>query len=477
MTPATASMDSSSDDEDAPRNAFDVLMAPPSKKAKTNGSEPIMIAVVYIRWLKWIDPSEPLYGCPYIGQAVRAHSTAELVAKERWMEENRDATARRKRVGLYHAIKAHGPEAFADNIVEWKQGPRSEVQAWADEREVALIAEHGGPLRDPSMRCTQTLNLDHGGKFGMNFEARDALRTVAWLTFQDELEEYVECHGTALVPRLYVNPVSGYKLGGQLHNVRQGGLWNGHPDEAERIEWLEALPKWAWDAKKTEEYREAISERGKAQWANADETRVEWCRKLSEAQNRPEVKAAHSESAKKQFESQEARKELSERSKAQAAREAAEGKPSLGERGKATTTASWTKEQHQAAQAKRDATAAAKRAKVLEGLTGDALVKKQKEYERNDRKEANRKGRANALLQLPEFAAKGYHWCYHNPSAAQKDGVVFFQDEHGGWCARMGNQGRSQGAGSSSEHARTVVGSAEVATQEAAMEAPEDPED
>ena len=258
-----------------------------------------------------------------------------------------------KRIGLLHELKAHGPEAFDNEVVEWKRGPRSEVQAWADEREVALIAEHGGPLRDPSVRCKQTLNLDKGGKRGCSFEAKDALRTAAWLTFQDEMDEYVECHGTALVPIVYVNSESGYKLGMQLRNVRQGMLWRGHPDEAERIEWLEALPRWAWNAKETDEWREALgerakkqfetpearealserakkqfetpearealserakkqfespaarealSERGRAQWANAsEETRAKWRRKNSEAHSRPEVKAAHSKRARKQW--------------------------------------------------------------------------------------------------------------------------------------------------------------------------------
>ena len=75
-----SAMDSGSSDEEETvtptTSAFDVLMQPPSKKAKVDEEEPIAIAVVYIRWLKWIDPSEPLYMCPYGGQAVRAGDTA-----------------------------------------------------------------------------------------------------------------------------------------------------------------------------------------------------------------------------------------------------------------------------------------------------------------------------------------------------------------------------------------------------------------
>ena len=61
-----------------------------------------------------------------------------------------------KDIGLIHCLDLHGSEAFDDQIVECKRGPRAEVQVWANEREIALIAEHGGPLRDPSVRCKQT---------------------------------------------------------------------------------------------------------------------------------------------------------------------------------------------------------------------------------------------------------------------------------------------------------------------------------
>jgi hypothetical protein len=582
-------MDNSSDEEDACEpttkpNAFDVLMAPPAKKAKVVDGvvDPIYIAVIYIRWLKWIDPSAPLYGCPYVGQAVRAGNTAEEVAAVRWAEENQQALREDKHVGLIHEIKVHGATAFDSQVVEWKQGPRSEVQAWADEREIALISERGGPLRDPSMRCKQTLNLTKGGKGHVNFEAIDAARTVAWLKFQDEMEEYIECYETSLVPVSYANPVSGYKLGETLGHVRfNGTLWKGHPDEANRIAWLETLPGWAWKVREAEgwhdaaserikaamnrpevkaassarakkqfesqeardamserskamwanadeetraewarknseakstpeakaaasergkkqfesqeardalserakkqfesqEARDAVSDRAKAQWANADEeTRVEWRRKTSEAMNRAEVKAASSARGKKQFESQEARDALSDRGKAQATREAAEGKTSLAERGKATRTENWTKEQHDAVQAKRDATAAAKRAAVLSALPESERPKKQAEFDRNDLKEANRKSKANALLQLPSYGEKGYRWCYRHQAQAQKDGVVFFQDSSGVWCARAcGDQGGSQGAGSS-EHAKiTVVAPVAEELEAEDAEAPEEP--
>jgi hypothetical protein len=497
-------MDNSSDEEDACEpatkpNAFDVLMAPPAKKAKVDRAvDPIVIAVIYIRWLKWIDPSAPLYGCPYVGQAVRAGNTANEVAAARWADENRQAVREDKRVGLPHELRVHGATAFDSQVVEWKQGPRSAVQKWADEREIALIAERGGPLRDPSMRCKQTLNLTKGGKGHVCFEAIDASRTVAWLKFQDEMEEYIECYETSLVPVSYANPVSGYKLGATLSHVRVNGtLLKGHPDETKRVEWLESLPGWAWNVRETDEWLEAASERAKAMWANADEeTRAEWRRKQLEARRTPDHKAAASERGKKQFESKEARDALSERGKAQVAREATEGKTSLAERGKATRTENWTKEQREAAvakrkitvanrtqeerdaaQAKKTATNAAKRAAVLAALSESERKKKQAEFDRNDLKEANRRGKANALLNLPSYAEKGYLWCYRNLTQATNDGVVFFQDRSSGvWCARAcGDQGGSQGAGSS-EHAKiTVVAPVAEEIEAEDAEAPEEP--
>ena len=328
-------------------------MQPPSKKAKVDKVDPIMIGVIYIRWLLWIDPSEPLYGCPYVGQAVRAAgNTAQEVATARWNEENGDATRKNKRIGLMHELKLHGTEAFDDQIVEWRRGPRSEVQKWADEREKALIAEHGGPLRDQSVRCKQALNLDNGGKFGMNFESMDALRTVAWLKFQDEIEEYVQINESALVPTDYVNPVSGYRLGRATTHVRHGVLWKGHIDEHSRVKWINSLKDWTWSArssphwktaasertkllwantensKKTEiaqkisetmatsDFKAGLSVRAKAQWANVDEeTRAMWVKNLSNARWTPEARNVQSIKSKKRFESIESRIEQSKRCK------------------------------------------------------------------------------------------------------------------------------------------------------------------
>ena len=525
-------MYNSSDEEDECEptmkpTAFYVLMQPPSKKAKVDEVEPIYIAVIYIRWLKWIDPSEPLYMCPYGGQAVRPGSSAEEVALARWREENSQGIREQKDIGLLACIGDYGPDAFDNQIVEWKRGPRSEVQKWADEREIALIAEHGGPLRDPSVQCKQTLNLRNGGKGNVNFEALDAARTIGWLKFKREMEAYVECYNTSLVKASYVNMSSGYKLGKQLTCVRGGVLWKDHPDEAGRIQWLESLPKWSWDPKKhsyitikwskfkqelqeyvnfhntslvpskyvnplsgyrlgetlahvrnagtlwkghpdepkrvewleslpnwtwkprkskawrvsqskhrtewwySQDERDKQSKRLKALWDNADEEkRAEWCRKLSEARSTPEAKAAQSERSKEFWNSQEARDDMSKRSN------------------DFWSNVSDVKrvEMSQKMSAKHALRKASNRASALKDISESKGIKKQKEFDRNDHKEANRQSRATALLKLSEYADKGQRWCYRNQAQAKREGVVFFKDASGVWCARMGGQGEGSSA-------------------------------
>jgi hypothetical protein len=110
---------------------------------------------------------------------------------------------------------------------------------------------------------------------------------------------------------------------------------------------------------------------------------------------------------------------------------------------------------------------ASKRAKVLATLSESERKKKQAQYDQNDRSVFNRCGRANALLQLPSYADKGYTWCMKYQAQAKREGVFFFQDSNGVWSARAGSE-RVSGAGSSAEYARTAGGSDEE--MEAAMD-------
>jgi hypothetical protein len=232
-------------------NAFALMMQPKRQKVvapkvAVPEVDPIVIAVIYIRWLRWIASTEPLFGAPYVGQSVSGmFDTPERVANERWNAENRQAIREDHAIGLLACIDMYGNDAFDDNVVEWRRGPRSVVQVWANEREIALIAEHGGPLRDPTKRLKQTLNLTKGGKGNVNFAARDALSLLKWTKFCCEMQEYVDLHKDSVVSRFYTSS-SGYRLGQQLANVRVGMYWKGQTTELARKTWLETLPGFTW---------------------------------------------------------------------------------------------------------------------------------------------------------------------------------------------------------------------------------------
>jgi len=238
-------------------------------------SDPIYIATVYRRHLIHIPESEPLYGISYIGQAVRSvdeYEEPEFVARVRWKDENSHAKREDKKVGLLAVLKMFGEDAFEDEVLHYMIGRQSVVQAWADKREKELVAEYGGVLQDMHKRLKQTLNLTKGGKGQQAFVGKVAYRNECFQRFKEEMEENVECYDTSLVPYNYVNPLTGFKLGYQLSQFRQGQARNGMPNKLKlEIEaWAESLPNWAWNALKTDEWRAAVSERSKSYWSSKE---------------------------------------------------------------------------------------------------------------------------------------------------------------------------------------------------------------
>jgi hypothetical protein len=446
------------------------------------------------------------------------------------------------------------------------------VQAWANEREIALIAEHGGPLRDPSVRCKQTLNLDHGGKFGMNFEARDAARTIGWLKLKRELEEYVSCYKTCVVSRTYktssgyplgarlhgvrqgelwnghseevdrkdwleslpgwtwnaskdirdnawtafqcemneyvqinksslvrqsyVNPVSGYPLGKRLCDVRQGVLWKGHPNEADRIEWLEVLPKWTWNAKEyawhafksemTEYVQINKSALVRARYVNPvsgyqlgsrlhgvrqgefwkghpeEADRIEWLESLPKwAWNGKDalrmvkwfefqdemneyVKINKSALVHTDYVNPVSGYPLGQRLNSLRQGQLWKGYPNEDDRKEwLESLPNWAWNAKGTDEFKADIKKRKQdnRASVLKGLSESDREKMQKEFDARDRRFANQQAMAAALLKLPAYANKNYQWRLTKQTKAKEDGVVFFQDSSGVWCARMGAEG------------------------------------
>lgn len=240
-------------------DAFELMMQRGGSalpKPKPIDNDPIVTAVVYRRWLEHVNPSEPLWHVPYFGQSVRV-GTPQKVAEARWKQEDYDAKRGGNELGLLAVLDYFGAAAMDSVVLEHRTGPRSVVQAWADRREKELIAEGGGTLRDMEKRLTQTLNISTGGKFGASWATIDALRAKCFNRFKREMEAYVEEFGTSSVPVVYVNPLTGAKLGSMLAHFRRGTMRRGALNQQEIEAWAEALPGWAWNALQTEENRKA----------------------------------------------------------------------------------------------------------------------------------------------------------------------------------------------------------------------------
>ena len=262
-------------------------MACPQRASTTTPGDPWVTGVLYCARLEHVDSSEPLWRISYYGQAVRV-GTPEEVANARWKEEVHKASKESKHIGFLAALDMFGEDAFEWSIVESREGLRSEMQAYADAGEVRLIAEAGGPLQSMTQRLRQTFNQTEGGKGANWWASIDAFRANCFDRFKREMEAYVEEEKTSLVPRAYVNPLTKSPLGRRLSCFRQGHLWKGSPRQTEIVEWAEALPKWAWDARETEEYREGCSKRGHEKWANkSEEDKSKWKANKKAAQNTP----------------------------------------------------------------------------------------------------------------------------------------------------------------------------------------------
>lgn len=247
------------------KNAFHELMNP-TKELVPVDSDVICWAVSYRRTLRRPpDPNDVLIGTPYCGQAVRAvcktYPTAQAVAEARWAEENSDS--RRGDGGdtsFMEVLRMYGPDAFDNEVVELRRGPRSEMQTWANTTEKVAIEANGGTVRDlnPVAPIKQTFNTQLGGKGGNRFwYARDAFCKKRWDMFCASLLRHLQAVGHARPLRTYVDPTTGYNLGSAVHDVRMGMMLDGKLDEAERREWLESLSGWEWNAQDTRDFAAA----------------------------------------------------------------------------------------------------------------------------------------------------------------------------------------------------------------------------
>ena len=247
-------------------NAFDVLMRKATPVCPPD--DPWYTAVIYEAHLEHVDPEEPLFRVPYFGQVVRP-GTAEENFEARKRQHERDTIRDPKDLGFHAVIGMYGTDKIEWRIVSSKPGRRSEVQAWADAEEIRLIAEHGGVLRNMDAKLKQTLNLAKGGQGdpAVVWAGIEAKRRRIFSKFKAAMEAYVEEHGSALVPKAYVDD-DGYPLGQKLNDFRHGVMRKGMSDQTHIEAWAEALPKWAWNARETDEWREGRTQRLKDMWKN-----------------------------------------------------------------------------------------------------------------------------------------------------------------------------------------------------------------
>jgi len=228
--------------------------------------DPWYTAVIYEAWLEDVDSSEPLFRVSYFGQVVRA-GTADENFEARKREHETGSIRDPKDLGLHAVIGAHGAHKIEWDVLSSKSGRRSEVSVWANAEEIRLIDEHGGVLRNMDTKLKQTLNLTKGGQGDPVawWAGIEASRNHALNRFKAAMEKYVDAYGSALVPQAYVDD-NKYRLGKRLTGFRQGHLWKGMSDEASIVAWAQALPKWAWNALETDEFREEKAQRNRDMW-------------------------------------------------------------------------------------------------------------------------------------------------------------------------------------------------------------------
>ena len=244
---------------------------PPPQPKDLVAQAVLVFAVIYEWVLVRVPDDEPLKGITYVGQAVRGgYESADKLARKRWKEEEEQANREDKELGLIAAINRFGVKAFDRFLLEEKYGDRDKVQDWANEREIALIAERGGILRDmePEEPLKQTLNLTKGGKgdpraVWEGVEARSARR---WNIFKEELELFVQARGSAHVPTEYTNTATGYRLGGVAAEVRNKSIFLTGSAGALRRAWLNSLNGWTWMMIGTAEFTKRKQENGKRPW-------------------------------------------------------------------------------------------------------------------------------------------------------------------------------------------------------------------
>ena len=202
------------------------IEAPPPKRQRV---EEEINALIYVWTLDRIDPEHPLYRTCYFGQVMRRELTHDQAFHKRVREHINDATREPKDLGLHWAIRVFGVEAFGVEKLEEERLPRIQAMDWADEREKALIHEHGGVMQncEPDTRIRQTFNLTPGGQQGDARKRWDGLLACLRKKLMEvwpKLKAYYEKNGHLRVPR------SDPDLGKTVNNIRCQKYFLSHTD-------------------------------------------------------------------------------------------------------------------------------------------------------------------------------------------------------------------------------------------------------
>ena len=295
---------------------------PPSPPQTTDHAKAVCWSLCYVRRLVRSHlPDDPLLGTLYAGQAVRVigkkYPTAQAVAEARWKEEDKGSKhGDGSNLTFLEVLRVYGPEAFDNEVVWSTKGPRWEVQPLADAKEVALIAEHGGPVRDlaPDAPIKQTFNRQKGGKNLKNWYdgLMGAFSTKRWKVFQSELLKYIAEFGTTYVETAFVAK-NMYRLGQVVSSVRNNGNYiDGHPD---RRAWLNAQPGWTWNVIQSAEYRAKKGKESSDRWKSwTDAEKAEMVRKGNETKD-AKTDAEKAETKRKQMDTMATEEFRAKRSK------------------------------------------------------------------------------------------------------------------------------------------------------------------
>jgi len=143
-----------------------------------------------------------LSGISYIGQTMQSldkRTTQHKIAAKR---DGKD-------YGL-HALYILFPNFWKIEIVDERQftGPQPEARAaastWMNDRERALIKEHGGKLKNMDAKLKQTLNLTDGGQAGdpkKNWQKMQAKTRAQWKKYSPLFDAFFHKHGHVNVPQ------------------------------------------------------------------------------------------------------------------------------------------------------------------------------------------------------------------------------------------------------------------------------------